>query len=142
MHDGVKRPPRDRPRTDQSGDEADERVATTEAFRAWLQTRIDMDRRSLHAIEVEAGIRGNALGKFLRGERGGRHGLTPLMLRRMAPVLLIGEIELLARAGHLTFQPGQVPLVERIVADPILDADEKTALIITYDRFLLTHRGE
>jgi hypothetical protein len=116
--------------------EDEERVAKTEAFRVWLTKRVAMDRRSLHAIEEQAGIRGNGLGKFLRGERGGRHGLTPLMLRRLAPVLLIGEVELLARAGHLTYEPWQVPILEAIAADRNLDQDAKMILLVLHDRLV------
>jgi hypothetical protein len=112
-----------------------QRNAQTEDFRVWLRGRLAQDPRSLHAVEIEADIRGNALGKFLRGERGAVHGLTPLMLRRLAPVLMIGEVELLARAGHLSDKPWSMPVLEAIAADPILDDEEKIALIITYDRF-------
>ena len=115
------------------------RDAQTQEFRIWLRDRIVRDRRSLHAIEIDADIRGNALGKFIRGERGAVHGLTPLMLRRLAPVLMIGEIELLARAGHLSDKPWSIPVLEAIATDPLLDDDEKVALIITYDRFARYH---
>lgn len=116
--------------------EDEERLAKTEEFRAWLGQRIEMDRRSLHAIEEQAGIRGNALGKFLRGERGARHGLTPLMLRRLAPVLLISEVELLVRAGHLTYAPWRVPIMEAIAADRNLDQDAKAILLVLHDRLV------
>jgi len=112
----------------------EKRTATTDLFRTWLTARIQHDPRSVHAVEVEADIRGNALGKFLRGERGGRHGLTPLMLRRLAPVLRIGEVELLRRAGHLTVDPEHLPLPLAISGDPILTDDEKVVLMYLYRR--------
>ena len=121
--------------------EGEERLAKTDEFRVWLGQRIEMDHRSLHAIEVQAGIRGNALGKFLRGERGGRHGLTPLMLRRLAPVLLIAEVELLVRAGHLTYEPWRAPVVEAIAADPNLDQDAKMILLVLHDRLVRSVPG-
>ena len=124
------------PRAEEPLDEDVERLAKTEEFRVWLGQRIEMDRRSLHAIEEQAGIRGNALGKFLRGERGGRHGLTPLMLRRLAPALLIAEVELLVRAGHLTYEPWRAPVVEAIAADPNLDQDAKMILLVLHDRLV------
>ncbi len=49
-------------------------------------------------------------GKFLRGERRGRHGLTPLLIRRLAPVISVGEVELFSRAGHLSHPPGHPPV--------------------------------
>ena len=79
--------------------EAAARQAKTGEFRAWLRDVVEGTGKSLHAIEVEAGIRGNGLGKFLRGERGQRHSLTPLQIGRLAPVISVGEEEMLVR-GH------------------------------------------
>ena len=92
----------------------------------------------MHAIEVEAGINGNALGKFVRGERGSRHSLTPLMIQRLAPVLRVGELELLFRAGHITYEPWQEPLEAAILADPKLDDEGKLILLAIYGRLLPT----
>ena len=131
--DGATASPRSK---DAQGDSNVGNNPLTAEFRSWLRGRLERDPRSLHGIEVEADIRGNALGKFLRGERGGRHGLTPLMLRRLAPVLMIGEVELLARAGHLSDRPWNIPVLEAIAADQHLDSDEKVALIVTYTRFV------
>ena len=72
-------------------DEAQAREVKTGEFRSWLRDVVEGTGMSLHAVEMEAGIPGNGLGKFLRGERGGRHGLTPLLIRRLAPVISVGE---------------------------------------------------
>jgi hypothetical protein len=119
----------------------DARAIQIESFRAWLKDEIAHDSRSLHAIEVSAGIRGNALGKFLRGERGARHSLTPLMIRRLAPVLGLGEDAMLARAGHMSHEPGRVSIVEAINADPALTADDKRFLIEVYRRATSANRA-
>ena len=91
-------------------DEAKARGAKTDEFRSWLRGVVEGTGKSLHAIEMEADIRCNGLGKFLRGERGQRHGLTPLLIRRIAPVISVGEEELFARAGHLSYEPGNPPV--------------------------------
>jgi hypothetical protein len=102
-------------------DEADAREEMTAEFRTWLRGVVEDTGRSLHAIEVEAGIRGNGLGKFLRGERGARHSLTPLLIGRLAPVISVGEEELLVRAGHLSYDPGDPPVEAAILADRTLE---------------------
>ena len=110
-------------------DEAQARGAKTDLFRSWLRGVVEGTGKSRHAIEMEAGIRGNGLGKFLRGERGQRHGLTPLLIQRIAPVISVGEEELLARAGHLSYEPGNPPVEAAILADRALDTEAKTLLI-------------
>jgi hypothetical protein len=110
-------------------DEAQARGAKTDEFRSWLRGVVERMGRSLHSIEMDAGIPGNGLGKFLRGERGGRHGLTPLLIQRIAPVISVGEEELLARAGHLSYEPGNPPVEAAILADRALDPEAKTLLI-------------
>ena len=110
-------------------DEAETRGAKTDEFRSWLRGVVERMGRSLHSIEMDAGIRGNGLGKFLRGERGQRHGLTPLLIRRIAPVISVGEEELFARAGHLSYEPGNPPVEAAILADRALDTEAKTLLI-------------
>jgi hypothetical protein len=88
------------------------------------------DPRSLNAIEQEADIRGNALGKFLRGERGrGAMSLTPLHIKRLAPVLGISEEMLLSRAGHLSHMPDSVSVEQAILADSALQYDDKRFLV-------------
>jgi hypothetical protein len=108
--------------------------ARTEAFRTWLTEHMKHDRRSLHAIEVAADIRGNALGKFLRGERGSRHSLTPLMIGRLAPVLYLSEVEMLVRAGHLSQEPWRDPIETVILAQHNLDNEAKRILIALVSR--------
>lgn len=104
------------------------------AFRDWLRDVIASHPSSVNSIEVEAGIRGNALGKFLRGQRGGRHSLTPLMIRRIAPVLGRTEEDLLHRAGHLS-EASAMPSVERaVIADRGLAAKDKALLLEMYRR--------
>ena len=103
-------------------------------FRDWLRRRIERLPMSLNALEVEAGIRGNALGKFLRGERGRRHGLTPLTIRRLAPVLGVSEAALLARAGHLSHDPGTISVELAIQADERLGPADKRFLLDFYRR--------
>jgi hypothetical protein len=110
-------------------DEAEARHAKTDQFRTWLRGVVEGTGKSLHAIEVEAGIRGNGLGKFLRGERGQRHSLTPLLIGRLAPVISIGEEELLVRAGHLSYDPGDPPIEAAILADRALDSQAKALLL-------------
>ena len=110
-------------------DEAQAREVKTGEFRAWLRGVVEGTGKSLHAVEVEAGIRGNGLGKFLRGERGGRHGLTPLLCRRLAPVISVSEEELFTRAGHLSYEPGHPPVEAAILADRTLDPETKGLLI-------------
>jgi hypothetical protein len=110
-------------------DDAEARQERTEEFRSWLRNVVESSGKSLHAIEVNAGIRGNALGKFLRGERGQRHSLTPLMIGRLAPVISVGEEEMLVRAGHLTFDPGDPPIEAAILADRALDTQAKALLL-------------
>lgn len=118
----------------------DVRALQTTAFRAWLREQIDRHPSSLHAIEVQAGIRGNALGKFLRGERGSRHSLTPLMISRLAPVLGIDEETMLAKAGHLTHAPGAVSVETAILADTSIAYADKKFLIEMYRRMLPSPR--
>jgi len=89
---------------------------------------------SLNALEVEAGIRGNALGKFLRGERGRRHGLTPLTIRRLAPILGVSEESMLARAGHLSHAPDAISVELAIQADEQLSPADKRFLLDFYRR--------
>jgi hypothetical protein len=110
-------------------DEAEAREAKTNAFRTWLRDVVEGTGKSLHAVEVEAGIRGNGLGKFLRGERGQRHSLTPLLIRRLAPVISVGEEEMLVRAGHLSYDPGDPPIEAAILADRALDSQAKALLL-------------
>jgi len=85
-------------------------AARTDEFRTWLRGVVEGTGKSLHALEVEAGISGNGLGKFLRSERGSRHGLTPLLIRRIAPIISVSEEELFTRAGHLSYEPGHPPV--------------------------------
>jgi hypothetical protein len=110
-------------------DEAEAREAKTDEFRTWLRGVVEGTGKSLHAVEVEAGIRGNGLGKFLRGERGQRHSLTPLLIRRLAPVISVGEEEMLVRAGHLSYDPGDPPIEAAILADRALDSQAKALLL-------------
>jgi hypothetical protein len=110
-------------------DEAQAREAKTAEFRAWLRGVVEGTGKSLHAVEMDAGIRGNGLGKFLRGERGGRHGLTPLLCRRLAPVISVSEEDLFTRAGHLSYEPGHPPVEAAILADRALDPEAKGLLI-------------
>ena len=116
-------------------------AAKTADFRVWLEDRIAHDPRSLHAIEVEAGIPGNALGKFIRGERGGRHSLTPRLIQRLAPVIRVGEIELLVRAGHLTYEPRCEPLESAILATRSLDDEAKLLMLAFYGRLAAPATG-
>lgn len=109
-------------------------VARAATFRTWLKDRIEHDARSLHAIEVAAGIPGNALGKFVRGERGGRHSLTPMNIQRLAPVIRVGEIELLVRAGHLSYEPKTEPLEMAIIASRAIDDEAKLLMLAVYGR--------
>jgi len=109
--------------------EAEARQAKTDEFRTWLRGVVEGTGKSLHAIEVEAGIRGNGLGKFLRGERGQRHSLTPLLIGRLAPVISVGEEELLVRAGHLSYDPGDPPIEAAILSDRSLDSQAKALLL-------------
>jgi hypothetical protein len=110
-------------------DEAQVREVKTGEFRSWLRDVVEGTGMSLHAVEMEAGILGNGLGKFLRGERGGRHGLTPLLIRRLAPVISVGEEELFGRAGHLSYEPGHPPVEAAILADQALDPEAKALLV-------------
>ena len=110
-------------------DEAEAQGGKTDEFRAWLRGVVEGTGKSLHAVEMEAGIPGNGLGKFLRGERGGRHGLTPLLCRRLAPVISVGEEELFSRAGHLSYEPAHPPVEAAILADRALDPEAKGLLI-------------
>jgi hypothetical protein len=114
--------------------EAEAREAKTQEFRTWLRDVVEGTGKSLHAVEMEAGIRGNGLGKFLRGERGGRHGLTPLLIGRIAPVISVGEEELLARAGHLSYEPANPPVEAAILADRALDSQAKALLLALLGR--------
>ena len=110
-------------------DETEAREVKTAEFRGWLRGVVEGTGKSLHAGEMEAGIRGNGLGKFLRGERGGRHGLTPLLCRRLAPVISVSEEDLFTRAGHLSYEPGHPPVEAAILADRALDPEAKGLLI-------------
>ena len=110
-------------------DEAQARGAKTDEFRSWLRGVVGRMGRSLHAIEMEAGIPGNGLGKFLRGERGARHSLTPLLIRRLAPVISVSEEDLFTRAGHLSYEPGHPPVEAAILSDRALDPEAKGLLI-------------
>lgn len=110
------------------------RARSTEQLRHWLQKVVATDRRSLHAIEIAADIRGNALGKFLRGERGVRHGLTPLQVRRLAPVLNVSEWELLVRAGHATYDAAKKPLEAAILDEASLDLNARLLLLEMLER--------
>jgi transcriptional regulator with XRE-family HTH domain len=115
-------------------DPAIERDPDASVFRSWLKNRMEHLPMSLNAIEVGAGIRGNALGKFLRGERGRRHGLTPLTIRRLAPVLGVSEEALLARAGHLSHAPDAISVERAILADELLQPADKRFLLDFYRR--------
>ena len=110
-------------------DETEAREVKTGEFRSWLRDVVEGTGKSLHAVEVEAGIRGNGLGKFLRGERGGTHGLTPLLIRRLAPVISVSEEDLFTRAGHLSYEPGHPPVEAAILSDRALDPEAKGLLI-------------
>jgi len=110
-------------------DETEAREVKTGEFRSWLRDVVEGTGKSLHAVEVEAGIRGNGLGKFLRGERGQRHSLTPLLIGRIAPVISVGEEEMLVRAGHLSYDPGDPPIEAAILADRALDSQAKALLL-------------
>jgi hypothetical protein len=110
----------------------EQRAVRTEAFREWLRVQLDRTGMSLHGIEVSAGIRGNAVGKFLRGERGQRHSLTPLMIRRLAPILGLSEETMLSRAGHMSHQPGDVSVETAILADSRISFEDKRFLIDLY----------
>ena len=110
----------------------EQRAAQTELFRGWLREQIDRTPMSLHAIEVNAGIGGNALGKFMRGERGQRHSLTPLMIRRLAPILGLSEETMLSRAGHMSHAPGTVSVETAILADTGISFEDKRFLIDLY----------
>jgi transcriptional regulator with XRE-family HTH domain len=112
------------------------RDETTAEFRAWLKDKIESDSRSLNSIEREAGIRGNALGKFLRGERGSGMSLTPLHIKRLAPVLGISEEMLLSRAGHLSHLPDAVSVEQAILSDNELGYEDKKFLIGFYRRMV------
>ena len=70
-----------------------------------------------------------AIGLFLRGERGGTHGLTPLLIRRLAPVISVSEEDLFTRAGHLSYEPGHPPVEAAILSDRALDPEAKGLLI-------------
>jgi hypothetical protein len=118
-----------RPAIDPAIDAAEARQAKTDEFRTWLREVVEGTGKSLHAIEVEAGIYGNGLGKFLRGERGQRHSLTPLLIGRLAPVISVGEEEMLVRAGHLSYDPGDPPIEAAIIADRALDSQAKALLL-------------
>ena len=104
-------------------------AARTDEFRTWLRGVVEGAGKSLHALEVEAGISGNGLGKFLRSERGSRHGLTPLLIRRIAPIISVSEEELFTRAGHLSYEPGHPPVEAAILADRALDPQAKALLV-------------
>ena len=110
----------------------EQRAAQTEVFRGWLRTQLDRTPMSLHGVEVSAGIRGNALGKFMRGERGQRHSLTPLMIRRLAPILGLSEETMLSRAGHMSHAPGDVSVETSILADTKISFEDKRFLIDLY----------
>lgn len=105
-------------------------------FREWLQARVDQHPQSLNGIETKAGIKGNALGKFLRGERGQRHGLTPLHVRRLAPVLGLSEPELMWRAGHQSHEPGSMSVEGALLADQHLSYSDKAFIIELYHRMV------
>jgi hypothetical protein len=107
-------------------------------FRGWLRRRVESDPRTLNAIENQAGIRGNALGKFIRGERGKGMSLTPLQIGRLAPVIGIDEETLLARAGHLSHGPDELSVEQAILADPSLGYEDKAFLIAFYKRLVAT----
>jgi hypothetical protein len=106
----------------------------TRDFKAWLRGRLATVPLSLHAIEVNAGIPGNGLGKFRRSERGTRHSLTPLNIRRLAPVILVSEERMLAMAGHLSHEPESVSVPQAILADESLDYAGKLFLMEAYRR--------
>lgn len=109
-----------------------------EEFRMWLADRLSHIPKSLNAIEAEAGIRGNALGKFLRGERGRRYSLSPLNIRRLAPVIGVSEEVMLARAGHMSHLPGVVGTESAILTDSDLDYESRQFLVTLYRKL----RGE
>lgn len=106
----------------------------TGEFRGWLRDQLGHVPKSINAIEHEAGIRGNALGKFLRGERGQRHGLTPLHIRRLAPVIGASEELLLFKAGHLSHLPDELTTEQAILNDRTLDYEDKRFFIEAYRR--------
>jgi len=121
---------------------AEQWAAQTEAFRSWLKEQLKSVPMTLHGIEVRAGIRGNALGKFLRGERGAVASLSPLQIKRLAPILRISEEQLLTRAGHLSHLPDRVTVDQAILGDPDLDYEDKRFLIDFYRRLKLARRAE
>jgi hypothetical protein len=51
------------------------------------------------------------------------------MIGRLAPVISVGEEEMLVRAGHLTFDPGDPPIEAAILADRTLDTQAKALLL-------------
>lgn len=120
---------------------SDARARETEALRAWLRERAAAIGMSINRIETEAGIPGNAIGKFLRGERGRVHGLTPLHLRRLAPILAVGESELLALAGHLSEAGPPASFEGAVRADPRLSTSDKELLITVYGRLVEQHES-
>lgn len=104
---------------------------TTDAFRVWLKAQLERVPKSINAIEAEAGVRGNALGKFLRGERG-KAGLTPLQVKRLAPIIGISEERMLSEAGHLSHPVGSVSIEGAVLADQSLDYEDKRFLLSLY----------
>jgi hypothetical protein len=75
-----------------------------------------------------------SLGKVLRGERGSVASLTPLYIKRLAPVLGISEATLLARAGHLSEVQAPPSAEQVILGDPDLVQEDKELLIGIYRR--------
>lgn len=67
-------------------------------------------------------------GKVLRGERGSVASLTPLYIKRLAPVLGISEATLLARAGHLSEVQAPPSAEQVILGDPDLVQEDKELL--------------
>jgi hypothetical protein len=84
---------------------------------------------------MSAGITGNALGKFLRSERGARHGLTPLTLGRLSPVIGVPEIELMMRSGHRSSEATPVSVPDAILRDRDILPDDKVIMRLLYERF-------
>lgn len=104
------------------------------AFRAWLRDRLAEQPLSINSVERAAGIPGNALGKFLRAERGARHSLTPLNLRRLAPILGVSEPTLLARAGHMSKLPESSSIEAALEADSEMPMEDKRLFLSLYRR--------
>lgn len=109
-----------------------------EDFRAWMQVQLERTGKSMNMIETEAGIPGNALGKWLRAERGHSGRLSTLHIQRLAPVIGVSEEMLLHRAGHATRRPDTIAYEAAVLADQRLSYEDKMFLIDFYRRMVAT----